>query len=150
MSGGGSLTIPSTGTLTVYGASGSSLNLQTGGTIITGALNLTGQAGSFNWTGGSLNLTNTTVDIDSSGNANLGSSLSLAAGQSLSVSGSSGNGGEVIGSSGTGSVTQTGGSNTMSGDLVLGTLFNSISGTYSLSGGTLNAAGHFSAAAKMV
>ncbi len=109
--GSSSVTIPSTGTLTVYNTSGTSLTLS-GGTLSTGSLNLSGNLALFNWTGGTLILTNPNVNaiIDTAANGgNLASSLALSTNQSLSVAGT-----EIVGNSGAVNVTQSGGTNTLS------------------------------------
>ena len=148
VSGTGALTIPSTGTLTVYNAPGNAINLN-GGTITTGALNLSGNTylpGNpllFNWTSGTLNLTNSNVVVDSSASANpfFSSSLSLSTGKELDISG-----GEIVGNSGTGTVTQTGGNSTIftypnnffsTYGLVVGANSGS-TGTYNLGSGSLS------------
>jgi len=120
------------GTITNNGT----INL-TGGTLTTGSFTRSGNLGLFNWTAGTLNVTNGSVEIDNSANANLATSLMFGAGQSLSVSGV-----ETIGGSGTGSLTQSGGSNTINGAdaLTLGGA-NGSTGTYTLSGGTLSSFG---------
>jgi len=102
---GGTLT--ATGGLTVYSADGNSLTLS-GGTINAGTFSV--PPSEFDWTAGTLDITNSSVEIDNTVNANLGSPLSLGAGQALIVSG-----GETVGGGGAGSVTQNGGSNTIQG-----------------------------------
>jgi fibronectin-binding autotransporter adhesin len=128
-----SVTVSNTGALTVYNTTGSSLTLS-GGTISTGSLNLSGNLALFNWTSGTLDLTNPNFNaiFDTAANGgNLASSLALSASKSLMVAGS-----EIIGNSGTVSATQSGGSNTLNGsDSILYIGYNSgSSGSYSLSG----------------
>ena len=135
VSGTGSATV--TGTLKVYNTAGTLLTLS-GGTINAGSLNLSGNPALFNWTGGTLNLTNSSVELDTSASAWNGfSSLTLNSGMALVVSGD-----ETIGGSGTGSLTESGGNNTIHGGeaLTLGGA-NGSTGTYTLSGGTLSSFG---------
>ena len=129
VSGTGSLTTP--GALVVYNTAGTALNFK-GGTIYADSLNLSGNKSNFNWTGGTLNLTNrSAVTIDDSASAWNGfSSLTLNSGMALNISGV-----ETIGLTGTGAVTLAGGDNAISsfGGLYIG--YGSGShGTYTISG----------------
>jgi fibronectin-binding autotransporter adhesin len=89
--GTGGLTITGTGILNIGGnlvdasALGTSIILS-GGTIATGSLDLNSGSSTLNWTSGTLNLTNSSLIIGSGGV--LGSSLTLASGQTLEVTGS--------------------------------------------------------------
>ncbi|HEY1686027.1 MAG TPA: hypothetical protein VGG19_14775 [Tepidisphaeraceae bacterium] len=131
--GASSVTIPSTNALTVYNTSGSSLALS-GGTLSTGSLNLSGNLSLFNWTSGTLVLTDSNFNaiFDTAANGgNIASTLALSASKSLSVAGQ-----EIIGNSGSVTATQTGGTNTITGAssiFVLGYNAGS-SGSYTLSG----------------
>jgi hypothetical protein len=112
-----------------YTLSGGTLNVT--GNIVNGAGN-----GSFNLDGGTLNVTGSSIDVDifRVGNAaGSNGSYTLGSGKTLTAVG------EVIGSSGTGSFTQSGGTHTVSSSLVLGN--NSTGkGSYALSGtGSLTA-----------
>jgi fibronectin-binding autotransporter adhesin len=141
VSAGGTLT--TSGTLKVYDTAGSAVNLS-GGTINVGAIDLSGNFTRLHWTSGTLHLTNSGVTIDDSPSANLGSSLTLGPGQTLIEENATGPiGGEFIGSTGTGSLTQTGGINNVAGgyNIYLGRFIGS-SGTYTLSGGLLNASSY--------
>ena len=84
ISGTGSMTVA--GTTVIYNTAGTSLNLA-GGSLTTSNINFSGNASLFHWTGGSLHLTNQTLDITSAidPNALFGSSLSIGFGQSLTV-----------------------------------------------------------------
>jgi fibronectin-binding autotransporter adhesin len=142
---GGTLTIPSSGTLTVYNTPGSGLTLS-GGTISTGQLDFNGAPSLFNWTGGTLDLTNS-VSFDpaagptTTGDA-FGASLALEGTQTLNITGD-----ETI--AGAGSFILTvggGGANNISGSLYVGNNDSGNSagatGTFTLSGaGLLSVAG---------
>jgi hypothetical protein len=110
---GGALMTPSTGTLTVFNTPGSSISL-TGGLVSTGVLNLSGNFNLFQWTTGTLALTNTSraVVIDNSAQGNLAATLTLGAKQELIVSST-----EVVGKTNSGSLTLSGGTNIIAGDL---------------------------------
>jgi fibronectin-binding autotransporter adhesin len=128
------------GTLQVYPGASNSVSLN-GGTITAAALTL-GSFSQLHWNSGTIHLTNEALYIDSTSNANFsGSSLTLQAGQNLSV-----DVGESVGDTGTGTITQNGGSNTMNGSsnslLIIGggagsSGATSGTGTYNLSGGSL-------------
>jgi hypothetical protein len=134
-------TLTTSGTLKVYDTAGSAVNLS-GGTINVGTIDLSGNFTRLHWTSGTLHLTNSGVNIDNSPDANLGSSLTLGPGQTL-IGESAIGAAEVIGSTGTGSLTQTGGINNVAGEnnIFLGRFIGS-SGTYTLSGGLLNASSY--------
>jgi hypothetical protein len=79
-----------TGTLAVYSAASNSVNLS-GGTINTAALDVNGVPGNFNWTAGTLGLTNGVV-LDGSADptttgAAFGAGLNLSPGMTLNVTG---------------------------------------------------------------
>jgi hypothetical protein len=134
---GGALTISTTGTLTVFNTSGSGVTLN-GGTINTGAVNLSGNLNLLNWTSGSLNLTNSnfTAVIDST-SGNVASSLNIGASQSFSVGGN-----EQDGAGGVGLINQSGGVNAVTGALSLAAGGGG-TGTYILSGGAFSANGQY-------
>lgn len=143
--GTGALTVSGTGVLNVtgvleiYNNSGSSI-IFNGGTINTGALNLSGNFALFNWSAGTLNLTNPSFNaiIDTAVNGgNLTSSITLRTGQELAVAGS-----EDVGNFGTGVFNQAGGTNIVAGELGLG-YYSGSTGLYTLSGGSLAAANIF-------
>jgi hypothetical protein len=132
---GANLAMPSTGSLTVYNTAGSSL-IFSGGSITTGALNLSGNTSLFNWTAGSLSLANESITIDNTSAANFGDlaenagAFTLSSSQSLSVTGN-----EYIGYNGSASFTQSGGTNSILGGNILALGYNAgSSGTYNLSG----------------
>ena len=110
----------------IYNLSGGTLNV--GGDIVNG----TGSS-TFNLDGGALNVTGSSISLDffRIGNASgSNGSFTLGSGKTLTAVT------EVIGYSGTGSFTQSGGTHTVSGNLNLG--YNSGSnGTYNLNAGSL-------------
>jgi autotransporter-associated beta strand protein len=127
------------GALTVYNTSGSELNLN-GGTINAGSFNLSGNPALFDWTSGTLNLTNSSVTVGTGGV--LGSSLTLNSGQTLDISGL----GQSLAVTGTmnvnggglnaSTISQSAGTFTDAGTLALAaTGGNAV--TYNLSGGEL-------------
>jgi hypothetical protein len=153
VSGSGALSV--NGTLTAYDGHGSAINLN-GGTITTGSINLSGNPALFNWTAGTLNVTNGNLSVGS--DATLGSTLTLSSAQTLGVAGPGGtltvsgsgtlnlNGGTInVSSAGTvnltpsltidsgSSVVMSGGLVTDSADEIVGNkntgLFNQSSGT---------------------
>ncbi|MFI5378547.1 MAG: beta strand repeat-containing protein, partial [Tepidisphaerales bacterium] len=136
ISGSGVLTTSSTGTVTVYNTAGSGLALSGGGTINTGSLYFWSSPGSFNWTAGTLNWNNPNVGLVTEG---LDSTLTIGAGQTLTVA-SSETLGTGYGPSDSGAVNQTGGTNTINGGnlyIDANYLNYGITGSYTLSGGTL-------------
>ncbi len=123
-------TVTASGTLKIYNSGSNVVNLS-GGTLNAGSLDTGGNASRLNWSTGTLNITNSTLSIESGGA--LGATLTLGAGKSLST-----NGLQIIGAAGTGSVIQTGGTNTAgalasSGNLFIGMNAGS-NGSYALSG----------------
>jgi len=151
-SGTGTLTVSNTGqmtvtgTLQIYPGSQNVLTLS-GGTLTAAIFNLNSSFNQFVWTSGTLDLTgaageNITIDNSSSANfsdsAGTADSFTLGAGQTLEV-----NGNEFVGFNSTGTFTQTGGTNTITGNssLFVGE-FTGASGTYSLGGnGSLSITG---------
>jgi fibronectin-binding autotransporter adhesin len=129
----GSVTV--TGTLEVFNSAGSALNLS-GGSITTGSLNLNGDPALLNWTGGTLDLTNSSVIIDTGADAWNGfSSLALNSGMVFEA-----NLPETVGGNGTGSITVAGGENIVSNGLFIGYGTGSV-GNYTLSYGLLGSNG---------
>ncbi len=103
--------------LNVFNSPGSAVKLQ-GGTLSTPAINVHGVTTLFQWTGGTLNITNDVVWDPAGGpistSAIFGSALSLGAGRTLNVTGD-----ETIGGTAPFQLTLTGGSHTVSGDIIL-------------------------------
>ncbi len=149
-------TVDVNNTLEIYNTTNTAVNLS-GGLLEVGALNTDGNPSRFNWTAGTLNLTNSSLTVGTGGP--LGSNPTLGSGQTLQISGANAslfvengtlneNGNAVItvdnyidvGNAGTGTVNQSGGTNSIY-YLFMG--FNSsASGTYNLGGtGTLSATG---------
>jgi len=141
--GSGVVTVSGSGTLAVgssvivYNNPGNALNLE-GGELSTPTLDLNGNTTLLNWTGGTLNLTDSSVAVDNQvGTLGPNGDLPLASGQTLDVTGY-----EYIGFQGSGTVTQTGGNNYVipgeygAHDLVVGD-GSGASGLYNLSSGTL-------------
>jgi len=122
-----------TGALTIWGGNGSSVNLS-GGTLSVGSINLTtNPTTAFNWTGGTLAVTGTGgLAINSSGP--LGAFANLDSSRALNVSAA-----ELIGTVGSGTLVQSGGTNSC-GSLIIGSEPAS-SGTYTLTGGVLQVSG---------
>jgi len=114
---------------------GSSISF-TGGTISVADVNTHNAPANFVWTGGTLNLTSSSVVLDSTASgtsASFGSALTLNSGQSLQLT----NGSETIGGNGVGALTlNSGSSNSVGGATMINPL-----GTVTLSGGTLNTSG---------
>jgi fibronectin-binding autotransporter adhesin len=138
-SGAGSLTVSGDGILNADGG----LFDQGSLTLAGGTINASGfgcyTPSLFHWTAGSFNINNDVV-IDSNTFPSFGSSLSIGAGQSLSVND------ETIGATGSGMLNQTGGTNTVRSAFYVGANDANVgentgmSGTYSLSGsGALSA-----------
>jgi fibronectin-binding autotransporter adhesin len=127
-------TVGTGSTLEVFGGTADAINLN-GGTIATGSFNFNNNFNLFHWNSGTLEITGSNEIVDSTGIANLTSSLSLQSGQNLIVTSNEYIGGNGSGSGGgTGTVTQTGGGNTIfSGALTLGSNPGT-TGTYALSG----------------
>jgi fibronectin-binding autotransporter adhesin len=119
------------GNLLVYDTTGTNLTLSSG-SITAGSLTLRqGNTGLFTWTGGSLTITNDNIEVDNSSSANLASGQTIGPNQSLTVSGFFD--AEIIGGTGTGSISQTGGFNNIpQGFLYVG--LTGATGTYTLSG----------------
>jgi dockerin type I repeat protein len=139
---GGSLLVTgdeNVGYSVVGGAGGSATFSQTGGTNTTDGNcilgNYPGSSGTYSQSAG----TNMVAGALTLGN-NSGSSgqYTLSGTGSLSVTGTASGDGEYIGDGGTGTFDQTGGTNTVSGELYVG---YGGSGTYILSGGSLPAGG---------
>jgi hypothetical protein len=135
VSNSGTLTVA--GTLSVYTGSGNIINLA-GGSITAGLINFNNNLSQFNWTAGTLSLTDDFVLVDNNTSAeNFTNSFKLLAGETLNVVNES----EYAGYSGTGKFNNNGGSNTIGASLVIGTTGGS-TGTYVLAnGGSLNVIG---------
>ena len=134
----GSASLTTSGVIKVYNTTGDSLSLS-GGSITASSLNLSGNANGLIWTGGSLMLTDPAlggIEADNSANANIPTGQVIGASQTL-IAGAD----EQIGESGSGSINQSGGSNTFNnGTMYLG--FNvGATGTYTLSSGMLTGNG---------
>jgi len=115
-----------TGSAGTYTISGGTLGV--GGSIINGA-----GTGTLNIDGGTVTAGTIGVDTLNIGNsAGTNGSHTLGSGESIST------GSETIGNSGTGVFTQTGGTNTISNNLLVGASSGS-SGTYNVSGGSFSA-----------
>ena len=133
--GSGTLTIGAgstvfAGTLQIYPGAANSVTLN-GGTIIVNSF-VSASPSQFLWNSGSINFLDGLI-IDSNNIAHFdgSSSISLQAGQAIVVS----NADEVVGFAGSGSITQSGGTNyVVNANLDIGFLGN---GTYNLSGGAL-------------
>jgi fibronectin-binding autotransporter adhesin len=159
---GGSLSMPTinqtggsflnTGTLTLAGTGGNSATYNlSGGTLTTGSLNVAA-GGAFNWSAGTLDITNSTVTIGTggifgptfaigtqSGTQSLLTNFSLIVDAGTLNIGSMGwvsASSEIVGNSSAGTLTQNGGTNT-AGFLTIGANAGS-AGSYTLAGGTLN------------
>ena len=133
--GSAQLTINNGGTLTVGGTLTSYVNglvnLGSGGTLNIGSLNTGGNAGDFNWTAGTLNVSGGSgISFDTSSNSPLGANFSLNSGMNL-ISTS-----EQIGLNGAGSFNQNAGSTNVTPNLLIG---GTTAGTYTLFGGNLSA-----------
>ena len=137
--GVGSLTVSGDGTLNANGGlfDEGPLTLS-GGTINASGLGIYSPS-QFHWTAGAINLNNDAI-IDSNTSPGWGSSLSIGAGQALTVNN------ETIGATGSGTLIQTAGTNTVRSNFAVGTNDANVgeniglSGTYSLSGtGSLTA-----------
>jgi MYXO-CTERM domain-containing protein len=113
------------GTLKAWNTAGTSINIS-GGTLSVGALDSSGNPSLFNWTGGTINLTNSAT-IDS--NFALGSSITLTPAMALSTSATLLNNGQI---------TLAGGALSGTGALVNGTGQISGFGTIAGSGGFTN------------
>jgi len=149
--GQGVLTVSNTasfttsGTLKAWNTPGTQINLN-GGSITAETLDLSGNSSLLNWSGGALTIAGTAgLVVDSATTPSVGPSLVIGPNNSLAVTigKNVGNVGEYVGNSATGSITQTGGINIITGTrgvLFLGYNANS-TGTYNLSGGSLSAAG---------
>jgi len=123
---GGTLTVADTLVIWTSGT----VNLD-GGTLVAGDIEKRGSA--FNWTAGTLQLTRAAMQIDDGAGGFLGGSATVDEQMSLSVSSDL-----IVGATGTGSVTQTGGSSVVEGRLILAAEPGSL-GQYASSGGTLRA-----------
>jgi fibronectin-binding autotransporter adhesin len=135
-----------TTTLTVFNATGNGLTL-TGGTINTPAMNLGGNSGLLNWTGGTLDLTTSSVTFDPTASATstgavFGSGLTLNNGQTLEISGN-----ETLGGTGTFALTLNAGSiHSVGGSITLpstGTITQNAGsalyyGSFTEAGGSIN------------
>jgi hypothetical protein len=122
-----------TGTLKVWLTSGTSVELHTGATLNVSALDFSGDAARFSWSGGTLNLTASGVTLDGTGP--LGASLFLPEGKNLGLGG-------ALTLSASSDVVLDGG--TLSASSIIGTgsfTFNSGSITLTASGLTIDAAG---------
>jgi hypothetical protein len=131
LSGTGVLTVTGGGTLIAWNTPGTSVNLS-GGTINAAALDFNGVPALFNWTGGTLNLTQS-VTWDPSAAANstsaaLGPSLVLDNTQTLAITGN-----EVLGGTGAFGLTLNGGS----AHSVTGSITVNSASSLTLAGGTL-------------
>jgi fibronectin-binding autotransporter adhesin len=130
------------GELCLWNTSGTTVNL-TGGTLSVGSLNTSsGSASKFNWTAGTLNLSNSSLTLGSGGA--LGSSLTLSSGQTLNITGA-GQSLNVTGTlniSGGGlnapTINQTAGNFITAGALTLAASGGNAT-VYNLNGGTLTA-----------
>jgi hypothetical protein len=151
---GGGLSAPSitqsagsftdTGTLLLASTGGNAVTYNlNGGTLSTGSLSVA-TSGAFNWTSGTLNLTNSSLTVGSGGA--LGSSLTLGNGQTLDISGS----GQNLAVTGTmnvnggglsvSTIAQSAGTVTDTGTMALAsTGGNAV--TYNLSGGSASVSG---------
>jgi autotransporter-associated beta strand protein len=131
------------GTLYLYNASGCAINISggslqvsvsdtagvvnlQGGSLSTGTLITEGNPANFHFTGGSLTLTNSALTVGSAGQ--LGSVLNIGPSQSVATTSN-------FGESVSGSIAQTGGSNSISGNLAVGV--GGVSGLYGMSGASL-------------
>jgi hypothetical protein len=127
------LTVP--GTIKVYNTSGTSFGLQSG-TVNVGAINVGGVPSRFNWTGGTLNITND-LALDSgaapdSTGAAFGSSVLLSSSKILRVTGS-----ETIGGNGAFTVTLGFNNNPNAIHSVTGNITLKPGGTISAGGGNI-------------
>jgi T5SS/PEP-CTERM-associated repeat protein len=121
-------TFTTSGTLVVYNTGDafngpSTINLM-GGTIDAGGLNFNGMPSHLNWTAGTLNITNSvTFDSAAAGtttSAAFGPALTLGTGQTLEITGN-----ETLGGTGAFALTvNSGGTNTVTGDLNVNSLGN--------------------------
>jgi len=138
----GTLNLSGTGGITGGGAlnvTGGTFNMATGSILTAGTINLSA-GGTFNQTGGTLDFT----DFSQNGGGATFTDLNLGRNfgnqSTYNLSGGSVNATyEYVGNAGSGSVTQTGGTHTVSGDLHIGD--ETGAGLYTLSGGNLRVYG---------
>jgi hypothetical protein len=145
INGSSSSSVNVPGTITVYNTPGTSLNLNSG-TLNVGAIDVGGVPSKFNWTGGTLHITNNVTwsageGVNSTGSI-FGSALSLSPSKTLKVTGN-----ETIGGNGAFTLTLISGStHTVTGDITLkpgGTISQSRPSTFSYTnlihaGGTIS------------
>jgi hypothetical protein len=124
---GGSVT--TAGELDIYNTGGTNVTLSNG-SLSVGSLVFNGAVPSslLNWTGGTLSITNSVINVDNTSSANFPNGQVIGPNQSLNVSQN-----ENIGVSGPGIMMQTGGLNTSDGAMYLGAN-PSEAGEYNLSG----------------
>ena len=106
------------GTIKVYNTPGSGLTLQSSGAITAGGINLGGVSSLFNWSSGTLTITNDVAWDAGAGAAStgsiFGSSLSLSVGKNLKVIGN-----ETIGGNGAFNLSVGTGIHTVTGNITL-------------------------------
>lgn len=127
------VTVP--GTIKIYNTAGNSFGFSSG-TVNVGAINVNGVSSLFNWTGGTLNITND-LALDSgaaptSTTAAFGSSLSLSSTKILKVTGN-----ETIGGTGTFNLSLGSSGSGAAAHVVTGNVTLKPGGTISGSGGNL-------------